>query len=162
MTPGIPGPERSSASGLPPHFGEAMRSAVARGLAGTGPEYIECKAPTIPDHVLLDRIGIGAYGEVWVARNTLGTLRAVKIVYRVRFEDDRPYQREFHGILKYEPISRTHEGLIQILHVGRNDEIGCFYYVMELGDDLSRPAANAARPAGGGLNPEEARAYRSE
>jgi WD40 repeat protein len=136
-----------------------MRSAVARGLVGTGPEYIECKAPTIPDHVLLDRIGIGAYGEVWVARNTLGTLRAVKIVYRVRFEDDRPYQREFHGILKYEPISRTHEGLVQILHVGRNDEIGCFYYVMELGDDSSRPASNAARRVAGGPNPEEARAY---
>src|SRR5580704_18192259 len=30
---------------------------------------------------------------------------------------------------------------------------------MELGDDLSRPAADAARPAGDSLNPEEARAY---
>jgi len=72
-----------------------MRSAVARGLAGTGADNLECKAPAIPDHVLLDRIGIGAYGEVWVARNTLGTLRAVKIVYRVRFEDDRPTSANF-------------------------------------------------------------------
>jgi len=94
--------------------------------------------PTIPDHVLLHRIGSGAYGEVWLARNALGTSRAVKIVYRARFEDDRPYEREFHGILKYEPISRTHEGLVQVLHVGRNDEAGCFYYVMELADGLEK------------------------
>src|SRR5882672_4749289 len=90
--------------------------------------------PAFPDHELLYRIGIGSYGEVWLARNALGTLRAVKIVYRVRFEDDRSYQREFNGILKYEPISRTHPGLVQVLHVGRNDEGGCFYYVMELAD----------------------------
>jgi serine/threonine protein kinase len=37
------------------------------------------------------------------------------------FQEDRPYEREFHGILKYEPVSRSHEGLVQVLHVGRND-----------------------------------------
>jgi WD40 repeat protein len=83
---------------------------------------------------LLQRIGRGAYGEVWLARNALGTLRAVKIVYRSRFKEDRPYERELEGILKYEPVSRTHEGLVQVLHVGRSDEVGCFYYVMELAD----------------------------
>src|SRR5205085_7617622 len=74
------------------------------------------------------------YGDVWLARNALGTLRAVKSVYRARFDDEHPYELEFNGILKYEPISRMHEGLVQVLHVGRNDEAGCFYYVMELAD----------------------------
>ncbi len=95
--------------------------------------------PVIPDHVLLQRIGTGAYGEVWRARNALGTMRAVKVVYRSRFKDDRPYEREFHGILKYEPVSRSHEGLVQVLHVGRNDTAGCFYYVMELADAVENP-----------------------
>lgn len=90
--------------------------------------------PAIPDHELLGRIGAGAYGEVWLARTALGTLRAVKMVYRAHFKEDRPYEREFNGILKYEPISRTHEGLVQVLHAGRNDGAGCFYYVMELAD----------------------------
>jgi len=82
-------------------------------------------------------IGRGAYGDVWLAQNALGTLRAVKVVYHARFDDDRPYEREFNGILKYEPISRTHEGLVQVLHAGRNDEVRCFYYVMELADAVS-------------------------
>jgi hypothetical protein len=96
----------------------AMRTALARQL-----DEASCRPsapPPIPDHALLQRIGGGAYGDVWLARNALGTLRAVKIVYRAHFEEEHPYEREFGGILKYEPISRTHEGLVQVLHVGRN------------------------------------------
>jgi eukaryotic-like serine/threonine-protein kinase len=80
--------------------------------------------PSVPDHTLLYQIGKGAHGDVWLARSALGTLRAVKIVYRASFSDERPYEREFEGILKYEPLSRTHEGLMQVLHVGRNDAGG--------------------------------------
>src|SRR5438874_11711060 len=64
--------------------------------------------PIVPDHELLRCIGRGSYGEVWLARNVLGELRAVKIVYRNRFEHDRPFEREFEGIQKFEPISRAH------------------------------------------------------
>src|SRR5690349_2709124 len=94
----------------------------------------------IPDYQLLRLVGQGAYGEVWMARNALGSLRAVKVVWRRNFEDDRPYEREFHGIRKFEPVSSKHEGLVDIYHVGRNDESGYFYYVMELADDAgARP-----------------------
>jgi serine/threonine protein kinase len=92
--------------------------------------------PQIPDHKLLRCIGRGAYGEVWLARSVMGTYRAVKIVWRRSFDTDRPFEREFAGIQKFEPISRSHEGLVDILHVGRNDEAGYFFYVMELADDV--------------------------
>ena len=46
--------------------------------------------PVIPDHHLIRRIGEGAYGEIWLARNVIGTYRAVKIIYRRTFKDDRP------------------------------------------------------------------------
>src|SRR2546428_13181493 len=95
----------------------------------------------IPDHALIREIGRGSYGEVWLARNALGTYRAVKIVYRQTFAHDRPYEREFSGIQKFEPISRAHEGLVDILQVGRNNDAGYFYYVMELADDAN--AANS-------------------
>jgi WD40 repeat protein len=111
--------------------GRAMRAALEQQLEGTD---VESAPPPIADHALIRRIGRGAYGDVWLARNALGSLRAVKIVYRARFKEDRPYEREFNGILRYEPVSRTHEGLVHVLHVGRNDEAGCFYYVMELAD----------------------------
>ncbi len=113
----------------------ALRAAVELKLGGTAEP--RPAPPVIPDHTLLRRIGRGAYGEVWLARSALGTLRAVKIVHRADFEDEHPYEREFRGILKYEPVSRTHEGLVQVLHVGRNDDAGCFYYVMELADSVS-------------------------
>ncbi len=89
----------------------------------------------IPDYELVIEIARGSYGQVWLARNVLGTWRAVKIVQRSLFEDSRPYQREFNGIRHYEAISRGHDGLIDLLHVGRNEDEGYFYYVMELADD---------------------------
>jgi WD40 repeat protein len=94
-------------------------------------------AISIPDHVLIRRIGRGSYGEVWLARNSMGAYRAVKIVRRASFEESRPFQREVSGIRAFEPISRSHEGFIDILHVGIDEEKGIFYYVMELGDDCS-------------------------
>src|SRR6478735_53999 len=88
--------------------------------------------PCVPDHHLLRRIGRGSYGEVWLARNVVGARRAVKIVYRDGFGEARPFEREFMGIQRFEPISRSHEGLVDILHIGRSDNKGYFYYVMEL------------------------------
>ena len=106
--------------------------------------------PHIHDHELIRLVGRGAYGEVWYARNALGTPRAVKIVRRDRFDSDRPYLREFSGIQKFEPISRSHDGLVDILQVGRNDEASFFYYVMELADDATVsteiPASSAESP----------------
>jgi WD40 repeat protein len=108
------------------------------------------KPPAVPDHELLRRIGQGAYGEVWLARNVMGTWRAVKVVYRRTFQDDRPFEREFEGIRKFEPVSRSQPSQVNILHVGRNEAEGYFYYVMELGDDQARgqeidPASYAPR-----------------
>ena len=74
----------------------------------------------------------------------MGVHRAVKIVHRKSFTHQRPFERELSGIRKFEPISRSHAGLVDVLQVGRNDEEGYFYYVMELADP-------------GGMNNEESR-----
>ena len=91
--------------------------------------------PFVPDHKLLRCIGRGSYGTVWLARNMMGMFRAVKVVYRDSFTDRHPFERELSGIRRFEPISRSHEGFIDVLQVGINEEQGHFYYVMELGDD---------------------------
>src|SRR5258708_6816537 len=78
--------------------------------------------PVVPDHEMIRRIGEGSYGEVWLARNVVGTYRAVKVVYRKTFEHDRPYERKFGGMQKFEPVSRTNEGLVNVLQIGRNNQ----------------------------------------
>ena len=90
--------------------------------------------PVIPDHELIRLIGHGSYGQVWLAKNAVGTLRAVKFVYRQTFEKGEHFEREFKGLQKFEPISRSHDGFVDILQLGRNDSAGYFYYVMELAD----------------------------
>ncbi|HEV2210480.1 MAG TPA: LamG-like jellyroll fold domain-containing protein [Verrucomicrobiae bacterium] len=97
--------------------------------------------PAIPSHELLRLIGRGSYGEVWLARNDLGAFRAVKIVFERTFRDKRPFERELAGVQKFEPVSRLHDGLVDILQVGHNQAGGYFYYVMELADDLQRGQA---------------------
>src|SRR5438105_1642437 len=76
---------------------------------------------SIPDVELLQRIGRGSYGEVWLACNMMGVYRAVKIVSHKSFDNHRPYERELSGIRKIEPISRSHEGFVDVLHVGSSE-----------------------------------------
>ncbi len=117
------------------------------GVTAAGPEDLpsdrEGRSPVtqfvVSDHELLRRIGTGAYGDVWLARNILGELRAVKMIHRSRFNDERPFEREFEGIQRFEPISRSHPSQLAVLHVGKNDAAGLFYYVMELADDAAKP-----------------------
>ena len=105
---------------------------------GVGDQAVEQPAlgvPDIPDLELLRCIGRGAYGEVWLARNILGTYRAVKVIHRNAFRDDEAFEREFSGLRRFEPVSREHDGFVAILHVGRDRADTFFYYVMELADD---------------------------
>src|SRR5205823_713237 len=78
--------------------------------------------PTVPEYDLVRRIGGGAYGDVWLGRSVAtGVLRAVKIVHRARFADERPFNREFEAIKKFEAISRSHPSQIALFQVGRNE-----------------------------------------
>ncbi len=88
------------------------------------------------DYELVRRIGQGGYGEVWLVRDRAGEYFACKVVYRESFDNDRPYQREYEGIQKFEPVSRASESQVKILHVGRHESPEYFYYIMELADDV--------------------------
>ena len=71
---------------------------------------------------------------LWLARNAVKTLRAVKIVRRDQHAATECFEREFNGLQKFEPVSRTHDGLVDILTLGVLPDISGFYYVMELAD----------------------------
>jgi CHASE2 domain-containing sensor protein len=118
------------------------KEVLQRTLAETS-RWVEANRPApqprsalaIPDHALLRLVGKGGYGEVWLARNAVGMFHAAKIVRRRAFPSDEPYEREFKGIQKFMPISRSHPGLVHLLHVGRNDAEGFFFCIMEAADD---------------------------
>ena len=93
--------------------------------------------PSIPDYELLRLIGRGSYGDVWLARGVTGIFRAVKIVWRDRFEDEQPFEREFKGLKEFAAISLSESHQLALLHIGRSADGGFFYYVMELADDAA-------------------------
>jgi hypothetical protein len=95
--------------------------------------------PDAPDYELFDPpFGQGAYGKVWLARNSIGQWQALKAVYLASFgAHSNPYEREFTGIKKYKPISHKHPGLLRVDFVSTKKREGYFYYVMELGDGIA-------------------------
>ena len=108
---------------------------VSSGPVASGGQVPDIAPPFVPDHTMLRCVGQGSYGQVWLARDVIGSYHAVKVIYRTSFKEVTPYEREFRGIQRFTPISRSHPGFVNVLHVGRNDEAGYFYYVMEAGDD---------------------------
>ncbi|MBI4622047.1 MAG: protein kinase [Verrucomicrobia bacterium] len=96
--------------------------------------------PKIADYELLRLVGQGTYGDVWLARGLTGIFRAIKIVWRNRFRDAQPFEREFRGLKEFAAISQNDPGQMALLHVGQDESAGFFYYVMELADDAETGA----------------------
>jgi CHASE2 domain-containing sensor protein len=96
------------------------------------------KLPATPGYKLFSSpFAEGAYGKVWLAQNKSGQWRALKIVYLAKFENDAaPYEREYAGVEKYQPISDAHPGLLRVEFVSEK-MADYFYYVMELADSLA-------------------------
>jgi len=110
---------------------------VSVSLSFPKPAAIVEAPPEAPDYELFNPpFGEGAYGKVWLARNKAGQWRALKAVYLANFDQNTgPYEREFNGIKKYQPISDQHPGLLRVEFVSEKQK-EYFYYVMELGDPL--------------------------
>jgi serine/threonine protein kinase len=117
-------------------FLDLMHSVETVTTAEQGSTLLNSRTPRVPDHQLLFAIARGAYGQVWLALNAVGSPRAVKIVRREQHASHESFEREFKGLQKFEPISRSHVGLVDVLTLGLLPDKAGFYYVMELADDI--------------------------
>jgi serine/threonine protein kinase len=72
-----------------------------------------------------------------LARSLTGVYRAIKVVYRDRFSEAGPFEREFNGLKRFTTMVLPESGQLALLHVGENAAAGFFYYVMELADDVN-------------------------
>ena len=97
-------PLATPAAGIPSTPTTPLGMSSVTGTVGVGGRL----SPVVSQYTLLRRIGKGAYGEVYLARNAIGGYHAVKVVYREDFAQADPYDREFRGIQKYMPVSLNH------------------------------------------------------
>lgn len=155
-----------------PRDGEPRPAPQLRALAGNG--SAGPAPPALPNLRIIRLIAEGAYGQVWLAEETVsGVLRAVKTISlawhdapgsapRYRREAQ---ERELNGLREYMQGVRGHSHLLQVLHVGRTGD--CMFYVMELADpvagtSLEDPATYEPctlarlKPAGGTFRPTDA------
>jgi hypothetical protein len=73
--------------------------------------------PDAPGYTFLSDspFGEGAFGKVWLVRNVVGQMQALKAVYQAKFgANTRPYEAEFKAITKYKPVSNNHPGLLHV------------------------------------------------
>ena len=75
--------------------------------------------------------GRGAYGQVWLVVDAVGSYRALKVVSKSILAD---WEREFKGLQNYQTKVKPHPNLIQVFHI--EDCGSFFYYTMEVADNL--------------------------
>jgi serine/threonine protein kinase len=86
-------------------------------------------AQALGDFILLNRIGGGSQGEVWLAEDSLGRRVAVKLLFTSSHSLTR--NREEAALRLYQGLSEE-KHLLRVLHVGKSEN-GLFYS-MELAD----------------------------
>jgi serine/threonine-protein kinase len=135
--------------GLMPELGEELRKLRVIGQAvepSTAPEEKRpadrgqgpsAPPPDIPSYELLQQVGSGSFGEVWLGCNRhTGQFCAVKVI-------PRSQGVELEGIRAYKRRARGHANLLPVDHIG---EAGPFlYYTMPLADD-AKGSVEVRRP----------------
>ncbi|MSR59506.1 MAG: serine/threonine protein kinase [Planctomycetaceae bacterium] len=111
-------------------------SALSTG-ADSFPAAQSADAPLISDYILLHKIGSGAFGVVWLARNRLdSSLCAVKVF-------EKHTKTELRGVRAYRSCAANHPHLIPIRHVGETEQV--YYYVMDLADNALEASSPVER-----------------
>lgn len=96
-------------------------------LIGSRSEPGDDARPTLPDHDLIKRIGGGAYGDVYLARNRHDEhYCAIKVVRRSS-------EGELEGIRRFKASVAEHPNLVPIEHVGKAADV--VYIAMPLAEN---------------------------
>lgn len=91
--------------------------------------------PFIPDFILENCCGSGAFGDVWKAKDMNGVPRAVKVLNKTRLKNLGVLEKEIRGLQLYRTKVPKDRHLVEIFHVGETESH--IYYVMDLADNIS-------------------------
>jgi len=96
---------------------------------------IDCTR-VVPNHELIQVIGQGSYGNVWLARNFYThRLFAAKLIPLEPLKEHPRAIRELTALIHHQSKLRDHHPyLVSISNVGQSEDY--FYYLMELADDV--------------------------
>ena len=81
---------------------------------------------------IVSRCGDGAFGSVFLCRDAIDRLSAIKIVDKAHLGEN--WLREFNGLLNYCKNIDSETGLINIFHVSDHD--GYFCCLLEAADSI--------------------------
>ncbi len=90
--------------------------------------------PVLPDFEILELIGRGTFGTVWLAKERVtGVYRAIKVF------PETAQDTEITGLCEYQRRALSHPHLIPVYLVGKHDDT--YFVVMELADDIKGSVA---------------------
>lgn len=98
----------------------------------------------IPDLTLIDKIGEGGFGEVWIAKDLLGHYQAAKIIPTDLEHGNRFSKKEWKGLENYQQISREYPELLTIFRIGEGERF--IYYLMEIADPAAPGWQSSSTP----------------
>ena len=114
--------------------------------------------PKIPNFTLLEECGHGSIGSVWLAADSDGIRRAIRVMDLADSANKERIEAESHAIALYRSVANHHPNLLDILYVGRTakylyyvtdpadnaESSGCAYRADTLADRMARDPYSAA------------------
>ena len=91
--------------------------------------------PKIPNFTIVEQCGRGGSSTVWLAIDSDGIRRAIRIMDSVDPENKERIEAEGNAISMYRNVANQHPNLLDILYFGRTSKY--LYYVTELADNIA-------------------------
>ena len=89
---------------------------------------------SIKDYKPVKFIGEGGFGKVFLVKDNLDELHALKVLNLKDFSTKELYEKEFHALRTWREMAKNNAGLVSISHIGNDPDEEFYYYLMKSAD----------------------------